>query len=732
MLRAPLCTAFACVVATCLAQSAPILTDGRFDDWSPGLASFTDNNAPAGGVDLLNMRVTNDADHLYILLVVGSEIDLLDDLVPQTLRLYIDGDNNASTGTAVQTGYGAELQIKFDTRVVTEYFGTSGTVSWSAIDLVPLPTVTNDSFEIAIARNALPDGVNALFTSNTIKLLWRESDGGDAMPNTGTVFNYTFDNTPVPPYPVVDLARTNTTDVRVCAWNVLGDGITQAALQDEYQRILSALAPDVIGFSECVTSTAAQVKTRLDTWIPIGGSGWYTVKDDYDMVTASRWPVSASWPALSRQFPVLIDLPATYATDLLFNATHLQCCTADATRQQQCDAWVQFASDAKSPGGNVTLPVNTPMVIAGDMNFVGWAQQLNTLITGDILDNATYGPDGAPDWDNTAYAHLTCAQADARTAYTWRSNSSAYPSGRLDHFLFSDAVMSATRAFSLRTGAMSAARLTQYGLLANDNATASDHLPLIADFAVPPAQVRLNAKVFLEGPYDVNNGLMHDSLRVRTLIPSTEPYTALGFTQANGGGGTTTGAVLATSGNNAIVDWVLLELRPGTDSASIAATRCALLQRDGDIVDVDGTSSVAMDAPAGAWFVSVRHRNHLGAMTANSVTLSAVPTTVDFTSASTIVFGTGARKAIGGAHVLWAGNALPDNALRYTGMGNDRDPVLSAIGGVVPTAAITGYRIEDVTMDGTVKYTGAGNDRDPILGNIGGIVPTASRMEQLP
>ena len=27
-------------------------------------------------------------------------------------------------------------------------------------------------------------------------------------------------------------------------------------------------------------------------------------------------------------------------------------------------------------------------------------------------------------------------------------------------------------------------------------------------------------------------------------------------------------------------------------------------------------------------------------------------------------------------------------------------------------------------MDGPVKYTGAGNDRDPILTNIGGVVPT--------
>jgi len=35
-------------------------------------------------------------------------------------------------------------------------------------------------------------------------------------------------------------------------------------------------------------------------------------------------------------------------------------------------------------------------------------------------------------------------------------------------------------------------------------------------------------------------------------------------------------------------------------------------------------------------------------------------------------------------------------------------------------------------MDGTVQYTGTGNDRDPVLLNIGGVVPTQVRFEQLP
>ena len=81
---------------------------------------------------------------------------------------------------------------------------------------------------------------------------------------------------------------------------------------------------------------------------------------------------------------------------------------------------------------------------------------------------------------------------------------------------------------------------------------------------------------------------------------------------------------------------------------------------------------------------------------------------------------------------LWMGNTIFDSEVKYTGLDNDRDPILVDIGGTVPTATISGYHNTDCNMDGTVKYTGLENDRDPILVNIGGTVPTATRDEQLP
>ena len=83
--------------------------------------------------------------------------------------------------------------------------------------------------------------------------------------------------------------------------------------------------------------------------------------------------------------------------------------------------------------------------------------------------------------------------------------------------------------------------------------------------------------------------------------------------------------------------------------------------------------------------------------------------------------------------VLWAGNTNFDSGIKYTGTGNDRDPVLTAVGSTTPNNAVTNaYSLRDVNLDGLVKYTGSGNDRDPILISVGSTTPNNVRMQQLP
>ncbi len=250
--------------------------------------------------------------------------------------------------------------------------------------------------------------------------------------------------------------------------------------------------------------------------------------------------------------------------------------------------------------------------------------------------------------------------------------------------------------------------------------------------------VRLALALMLEGALDLNTGLMRDDLRAASLIPGTEPYTALTYAQfADGGGEEVQTGVLARSGNDAIVDWVQVELRDAIDPATIVATRPALVQRDGDVVAEDGASPIALLATEGSYHVAVRHRNHLGCMSAAPLALSGVSTVVDLRTTSTATFGTDARKDMAGVMALWAGNVLRVQApsppqLQYTGGGNDRDPILVVVGGTTPNATASGYMLEDVNLDGMTKYTGSGNDRDRILVNVGSTTPNNVRVEQLP
>lgn len=246
----------------------------------------------------------------------------------------------------------------------------------------------------------------------------------------------------------------------------------------------------------------------------------------------------------------------------------------------------------------------------------------------------------------------------------------------------------------------------------------------------PSVRVRVN----LGGAWDPAALQMRDALRAGAMLPLQEPYTAMGYVHTGGGGGETVAqALLNVTGKNAIVDWVVVELRNAANPGQVIASRAALVQRDGDVVGTNGLPRLLFSVPAGNYKVAVRHRNHLGAMGANDLALGPNEAGLDLTLPTTQTFGTGARSFLpNGKRALWSGNVVPDATVKYTGANNDRDPVLGRIGGVVPTAIVSGYYPEDVNLDGVVKYTGENNDRDPILINVGGVVPTAIRSQQLP
>ena len=252
------------------------------------------------------------------------------------------------------------------------------------------------------------------------------------------------------------------------------------------------------------------------------------------------------------------------------------------------------------------------------------------------------------------------------------------------------------------------------------------HVTAPAVQALPSA---LNA--FLQGPL-ISATAMSDALRTSSLIPLTEPFTALGYNHV-GSGGETIDPMVLTFLYGQVVDWIFVELRDKDDPTVVLQTRCGLIKNNGAIVGTNGASNITFNVVPGDYHIAVKHRNHLGAMTLEPLALSASGASLDLRVPSTPTYGTNARASAFGRSALWSGDVNSNGALKYTGSGNDRDPVLVTVGSTTPNNTLNAvYNTRDVNMNGQVKYTGSGNDRDPILVNVGSTTPNNVRSAQLP
>ena len=244
--------------------------------------------------------------------------------------------------------------------------------------------------------------------------------------------------------------------------------------------------------------------------------------------------------------------------------------------------------------------------------------------------------------------------------------------------------------------------------------------------------ILISIKVILEGPYNQSINTMRDNLKLLSNFPLSDPYPGLGYVHTGNGSGTIQQSILSVQGNNSIVDWVIVEIRSSSIPYQIVSSKSVLLQRDGDIVDRDGTSPVSFYVVPGNYRISVKHRNHLGIMTNNNVSLTNSSTFINLSSPSVSTYGTESRKQIGPIMAMIAGDATSNGQIKYTGSGNDRDAILSGVGGSTPNNYIQTYSSLDCNMDGIVRFTGSNNDRDIILINVGSTSPNNVKYQQIP
>lgn len=301
----------------------------------------------------------------------------------------------------------------------------------------------------------------------------------------------------------------------------------------------------------------------------------------------------------------------------------------------------------------------------------------------------------------------------------------------------------------------------------------------LAGISVPPIDLVINVRVYLQGSL-INNGnetgtthdrpLMRDNLRIspynsNRYIPDNDPYGSMDSYSWEGNidryvhveSGllpefsfiADPEGVFGVSGEDAIVDWVFIELRSKTDYTNIIATRSGLVQRDGDVVDLDGVSGLSFTGVAvDDYYVAVKHRHHLGAMTATAQTPTQLDELVDFTKVATGFFDFGITK-FGGVYdytnlaqnknvkngylALWCGDFNGNGKIKYTSPDDDLIilfgyiigyEILDDDGNVIDYNFFTnydlafGYSTSDFDMNSKVRFDNPNDDKNMVYGNL--------------
>lgn len=471
--------------AAAASESLPIQIDGAFADWNGAAATDPAGDPGTSGVDFTSLWIANDVVRLFIRFDTGVEIEPDEG---HDVRVLLDTDDNAFTGVAA-FGVGAELIWSLGQRSGSTYLGGgSQATSHAALGLVIGPTVSATQFELGIRRDATGSGGAPLFAGPAVRVVIADfGPGGDAI-GAGTV--YTFDPAPQP-VPAIALGRADPSHVRVASYNIENDGLfdTSPARQAALGRMLGAIDADVWILNEVWNHNGPEVQVRFQQLLPAGpGAAWTAVNPLQGTVIVSRLPV-IEWglfPVDTRDWVAArLDPRPKLDTDLVVLGNHLKAFSGasnDATRQDQADGLIRYLADMRA-GTRLNVAPQTPIVAGGDMNLVGVRAPLETIESGDIVDEGQWGADSPPDWDGSAFDAVPARHPDERVVHTWRDDFGTWYPGRLDWIFHTGSVLELGHHFVLDTRGMTPGSLAAHGLLAGDTETASDHAPVVADFA---------------------------------------------------------------------------------------------------------------------------------------------------------------------------------------------------------------------------------------------------------
>lgn len=194
--------------------------------------------------------------------------------------------------------------------------------------------------------------------------------------------------------------------------------------------------------------------------------------------------------------------------------------------------------------------------------------------------------------------------------------------------------------------------------------------------------IYLNIQAFMEGAYSLNTqemttglntsrGLLPGQTPINNLVsgtPAGQPYSLAPWNYAGQEGADWTN----DNYTNDAVDWVLVSFRLSEDKASQIAQTAALLNKDGSI-DFPDRCVLSADW-ADPMYIVIEHRNHIGIMSPQPVTVTNQVLSYDFRGADSYSTesGYGQKEISTGVWAMFAGDGDQSDDFSYDINGEDK------------------------------------------------------------
>ncbi len=219
-----------------------------------------------------------------------------------------------------------------------------------------------------------------------------------------------------------------------------------------------------------------------------------------------------------------------------------------------------------------------------------------------------------------------------------------------------------------------------------------------------PTCVDINLKVFLQGPYDTNTGLMGNELNfARSVLPGQVPANPLISPTPPGQPYNQTpwnypGSESLNNYPVDIVDWVLISFRTGTNKNTQSAIAAGLVDQAGNVSFL-GDCVLPYKEGADSAFVVVEHRNHMGVMTPEAIRFDGYILNYDFTLQDSYndSTGVGQLQFSDGNWGMYAGDGDQSDFPSYDINGYDKT------GWELNNGAFDTYHNSDFNMNGDIN-----------------------------